>query len=257
MTITRRQFLRNSGLAAAYLALPGWLSACQRDGAPAAAQLAQPQTWDDPPSGAHPEIVHLLNRITYGPRPGQVAQVAQLGWDAFLAQQLSPETIDDSALDAQLAQFATLTMSSAELFAGYSPTGQPGPRAIVQELEAAALLRAISSERQLFEIMVDFWSNHLNIFAGKGQVKWLKTADDRDVIRKHALGKFRDLLLASAKSPAMLVYLDNAENIRPGAGRGPQGPGGLNENYAREVMELHTVGADGGYSQDDVTAVAR
>src|SRR5262245_61083704 len=257
MAIARRQFLRNSGLAAAYLVLPAWLSACQRNRAPAAAQLAQPESWDDRQVGAHPEIVHLLNRITYGPRPGQVAQVAQIGWDAFLAQQLDPETIDDSAVDARLAQFATLTMSSAELFANYSPMGQPGPRAIVQELEAASLLRAIFSERQLLEIMVDFWSNHLNIFVGKGQVKWLKTADDRDVIRKHAFGKFRDLLLASAKSPAMLVYLDNAENIRPGVRRGPQGQGGLNENYAREVMELHTVGADGGYSQDEVTAVAR
>src|SRR5438045_4166217 len=104
MAITRRQFLRNSGLAAAYLALPGWLSACQRSGAPVAAQLAQPEGWDDPPSGAHPEIAHLLNRITYGPRPGQIAQVAQIGWDAFLEQQLDPQKIGDSAIDARLAQ---------------------------------------------------------------------------------------------------------------------------------------------------------
>src|SRR6266545_747541 len=208
---SRPQFLRNSGLAAVYLALPAWLTACSRgDAAPAAQRLVQPEVWDDPQPGAHPEIVHLLNRITYGPRPGEVEQVARSGWDAFLDRQL----------------------------------------------HAAALLRAIYSERQLFEIMVDFWSNHFNIFIGKNQVKWLKTADDRDVIRTHALGKFRDLLLASAKSPAMLVYLDNAENIKPGARRGKI-DGGLNENYAREVMELHTVGADGGYTQDDVTTVAR
>src|SRR5262249_27768260 len=105
-------------------------------------------------------------------------------------------------------------------------------------------------------IMVDFWSNHLNIYIGKNQVRWLKTADDRDVIRAHALGKFKELLLASAKSPAMLIYLDNAENVKLGARRG-QNASGLNENYAREVMELHTVGADGGYTQDDVTTVAR
>jgi uncharacterized protein (DUF1800 family) len=257
MTISRRQFLRNTGLAAAYLALPAWLSACQRDAAPVAIPLAQPETWDDPQPGAHPEIVHLLNRVTYGPRPGEVERVAQLGWEAFLEQQLDPDQIDDSALDARLAQFTTLTMTNAERFAAYPMKGQPGPRAVIQELEVASLLRAIFSERQLFEIMVDFWSNYLNIFIGKNQVKWLKTGDDREVVRKHALGKFRDLLLASAKSPAMLVYLDNAENVKPGARPRAQGGGGLNENYAREVMELHTVGADGGYTQDDVTAVAR
>ncbi len=225
MPMTRREFLRNTGLAAAYLALPAWLSACQRGSAPAAESLAAPQTWDDPQPGAHADIVHLLNRITYGPRPGEVERVAAIGWDAFLEQQLNPDQIDDAALDARLKQFPTLTMSSAELFASYPPKGKPGPRAIILDI-------------------------------GKNQVKWLKTADDREVIRTHALGKFRDLLLASAKSPAMLVYLDNAENIKPGARRGKI-DGGLNENYAREVMELHTVGADGGYTQDDVTTVAR
>jgi uncharacterized protein (DUF1800 family) len=257
MDMSRRQFLRNSGLAAAYLVLPAWLAACARDAAaPAAQQIAAPETWGRPQPGAHPDIVHLLNRVTYGPRPGEVERVARMGWDAFLDQQLHPEQIDDSALDARLAQFETLKLSSAELFDAYPPKGTPGPRAIVQELEAAALLRAIFSQRQLFEIMVDFWSNHLNVFIGKNQVRWLKTADDRDVIRKHALGTFREMLLASAKSPAMLVYLDNAENVKPGAQRG-KNAGGLNENYAREVMELHTVGADGGYTQDDVTTVAR
>src|SRR6266540_4012735 len=203
MTMTRREFLRNTGLAAAYLALPAWLSACQRGSAPAAESLAAPQTWDDPQPGAHADIVHLLNRITYGPRPGEVKRVAAIGWDTFLEQQLHPDQIDDAALDERLRQFPTLTMSSAELFASYPPKGKPGPRAIILDLEAASLLRAIASERQMFEIMVDFWSNHLNIFIGKNQVKWLKTADDR------------------------------------------------------EVMELHTVGADGGYTQDDVTTVAR
>src|SRR5262245_21109044 len=256
MTITRREFLRSSGLAAAYLALPAWLSACARDAAPAAATLATPQAWDDPQPGAHPDIVHLLSRITYGARPGEVERVAALGWDAFLEQQLNPEQIDDAALERRLESFPTLAMSSADLLASYPRKSQPGPRAIIQELEAASLLRGIASERQLFEIMVDFWSNHLNIYIGKNQVKWLKTADDREVIRKHALGKFRDLLLASAKSPAMLIYLDNAENVKAGVQRGKQSRG-LNENYAREVMELHTVGADGGYTQDDVTSVAR
>ena len=269
MTITRRQFLRNTGLAAVYLTLPVWLGGCARSVAPAAErQLAQPETWDEPQPGAHPEILHLLSRITYGPRPGEVAQVARIGWDAFLEQQLHPETIHDSALERRLAQFKSLTMSNAELLDAYPPraqregaspdrrAGAAGPHAVIQELEAASLLRAIFSERQLFEIMVDFWSNHLNIYIGKDQARWFKTTDDRDVIRAHALGSFRDLLLASAKSPAMLVYLDNAKNVAPGVRRGRRAAG-INENYAREVMELHTVGADGGYTQDDVTTVAR
>src|SRR5215216_5431686 len=99
MTMTRREFLRNTGLVAAYLALPAWLNACQRDSAPAAASLATPQTWEDPQPGAHADIVHLLNRITYGPRPGEVERVALLGWDAFLGQQLNHEQIDDTALE--------------------------------------------------------------------------------------------------------------------------------------------------------------
>jgi len=167
MTITRRQFLRNTGLAAAYLALPAWLIACQRAGSPAAAALAQPAVWDDQQPGAHPEIVHLLSRITYGPRPGEVERAAAIGWDAFLEQQLNPEQIDDAALDERLTQFETLTISNADLLQSYPRKGKPGPQMIIRELEAAALLRAITSERQLFEIMVDFWSNHLNIYIGK------------------------------------------------------------------------------------------
>lgn len=256
MTISRRKFLRGTGLAAAYLALPAWLSACQRSGAAAGAPLADPTTWADPPTTPQADIVHLLNRITYGPRPGDVERVAELGWDAFVDQQLHPEAIDDAALGVRLAQYKTLTASSADLFAQYPLKGALGPRAIIQELEAASLLRASFSERQLFEIMVDFWSNHLNVYISKNLVRWLKTADDRDVIRQHALGKFRDLLLASARSPAMLVFLDNAENFKPGVQLAKRSTG-LNENYAREVMELHTVGADGGYTQADVTTVAR
>jgi hypothetical protein len=254
MNMNRRQFLRASGMAAAYLALPAWLGACGRATASAGAALANPATWVAPEET--PALAHLLSRISYGPRPGDLARAAQIGWDALIEQQLAPEQIGDSALDAQLAKLSTLQMGATDLLAQYPRGGKPGPRAIIQELELAAMLRACFSERQLLEIMVDFWSNHLNIYIGKNQAKWLKTVDDRDVVRKYALGKFRDLLLASAKSPAMLVYLDNAENVRPGARRGKQAAG-LNENYAREVMELHTVGADGGYSQDDVHTVAR
>src|SRR5687768_15340741 len=140
MTMTRREFFRNTGLAAAYLALSAWLSACRRGSAPAAAPLATSQTWADPQPGAHADVVHLLNRITYGPRPGEVERVAAIGWEAFLEQQLNPMRLDDAALDKRLRQFATLTMSSAELFASYPQKGKPGPRAIILELEAASLL---------------------------------------------------------------------------------------------------------------------
>jgi len=135
------------------------------------------------------------------------------------------------------------------------------------ELAQAKVLRAIYSERQLHEVMADFWYNHFNVFAPKGADKWLVTSYDRDVIRPHALGRFRDLLGATARHPAMLFYLDNWMSSKEGGPAGPagraaaqgnrQGPTGLNENYARELMELHTLGVDGGYTQKDVTEVAR
>jgi uncharacterized protein (DUF1800 family) len=280
----RRTFFKQSGLVALSLAMPAWLTAC---GVPhtTTATLTQPATWEPAPATrATPTAVqqadfaHLLNRITYGPRPGDLEQAAQLGWDQFIERQLNPETIDDSRLEQQLGQFTSLGMNLTDLAQllqaarqqkrdqkqgnpTATPTDEPDsaaingkikPGRVVLELQAATLLRAIRSECQLYEIMVDFWSNHFNIYIEKGLTRVLKTADDRDVIRAHALGKFRDLLIASAKSPAMLVYLDNAQNTRP---RGEKG--GINENYARELMELHTVGVDAGYTQDDVVAVAR
>src|SRR5206468_5457189 len=152
------------------------------------------------------------------------------------------------------------------------------------ELQMSRILRAVYSERQLQEVMVDFWTNHFNVFAGKGADRWLLTSYDRDTIRPHTLGKFYDLLLADAESPAMLFYLDNFQSVsadaqplqqRPGAARGPlaqlmrmgnspqqqrpqqQQRRGINENYARELMELHTLGVEGGYTQKDVQEVAR
>lgn len=136
---------------------------------------------------------------------------------------------------------------------------------IVNELSQAKFLRAILSERQLQEVMTDFWFNHFNIYIGKDSDQWYTTSYERDVIRKHALGKFRDLLLATATSPAMMVYLDNWQSIGPDSianGVNPANPNskkgnrGLNENYGREVMELHTLGVDGGYTQADVTALS-
>jgi uncharacterized protein (DUF1800 family) len=134
-----------------------------------------------------------------------------------------------------------------------------GPQQVVTlDLTEGKLLRAIYSNRQLEEVLTDFWFNHFNVYLDKGADHFLVTAYERDVIRPHVLGKFRDLLEATAKSPAMLFYLDNWQSrANPAPRGGKRGPGGLNENYGRELMELHTLGVDGGYTQHDVTEVAR
>ncbi len=330
-------------------------------------------------------ILHALNRLAYGPRPGDVERVRQVGLAKWIDQQLNPNSIDDKALEARLENYPTLKMSSAKLIAEYpqpkqaekqaakraqaqlqqdeqrrsdasaavvakdmqatpaptetgvtdaAPTsaGAPGdagdanapspmkqepgqenpgakgagkrdllggdpnnvpraiaedskrPQRVVAELAMAKVTRAIYSERQLQQVMDDFWFNHLNVFAGKGEDRYYLTAYERDVIQPHTLGKFKDLLTASAKSPAMLFYLDNFLSADPRAAKRlaaeramrqqgrygrfgrpfpPQGQQkkqnerGLNENYGRELMELHTLGVDGGYTQKDVTEVAR
>jgi uncharacterized protein (DUF1800 family) len=293
-------------------------------------------------------IVHVLNRIGFGPKPGDVARVQQMGLSAYIDQQLHPERINDSALDQRLAAFETLNMSSSELADKYfmpameirrqaqqsqtpkaqarkaPPSKDGGPddamqpamqpnandpqaallasltpeerqavqaqRTVITDLTQAKMLRAVESERQLQEVMADFWLNHFNVFIGKGQVRDFLTEYDRDTIRPHVLGSFREILGAVAHSSAMLFYLDNwqsstptpamPENMlrqRPNGGRltpqqqqrlmGLQRPPnaqqpqrqmrGINENYARELMELHTLGVDGGYTQDDVIALAR
>ena len=345
--------------------------------------------------------VHLLNRLAFGARPGEVERVRRAGLEAYIEQQLNPSKIDDSALEARLRDFPTLGMSNGELLAKYPQPGQllrrleragelppelaalvrgrvqgqqsngaaqmnneqgaeaekaiaeamrppamqqPGampeegdpqrrqyrqaimkymreqglesPQRIMYELNASRILRAVYSERQLQEVMVDFWTNHFNVYAQKGADRWFLTSYDRDVIRPNALGNFRDLLEATAKSPAMLFYLDNFQSMSPNAqgnrrlfrrqrmdteGPGPMQPGGIfggrrmrqnearqrrmereqqqqgggqtaaqqprpqqqrmrrgiNENYARELMELHTLGVEGGYTQKDVQEVAR
>jgi uncharacterized protein DUF1800 len=169
------------------------------------------------------KVLHLLNRATFGPRPGDVERVRQMGIDKFLDGQLHPERIDDSALERRLAILPTLQMSSMELYQFYPPgpvvdqrikekntTPVFGtPRQIVGELIQQKLVRAVSSERQLQEVMTDFWFNHFNVFAQKDADQWLLTSYERDVIRPRALGKFRDLLLGVSWSSAMLFYLDN------------------------------------------------
>ncbi|MDB4877093.1 MAG: hypothetical protein JWM41_3539 [Gemmatimonadetes bacterium] len=282
------------------------------------------------------QVQQVLNRLTFGARPGDVAQVRAMGVDKWIDQQLHPERIDDRATAALMSKYAIFNMKTADIIHDYNVVQQlqrqvkkadagdttmdkkdtrreliaQNPQLadaarlaqqLVGQVQSAKLARAVATDRQLDEVMVDFWENHFSVFAGKGQVRLFLPEYDRDVIRPNALGKFRDLLGAVAKSPAMLFFLDNWQSAadsthptlaqRPGqmARRGgllagnrlppaarqrlqdatpeqrqqlvqrlqQQAKRGLNENYARELMELHTLGVDGGYSQKDVQEVAR
>ena len=219
------------------------------------------------------KFVHFLNRTSFGPTREAVQKVNRMGIPAYLEEQLHPERISDTQVEEKLAGLKTMRLSSRELIELYPPPKQAagqemmgqqpmqGPRLVILELQQARLLRAVYSQRQLYELMVDFWTNHFNIFAAKGADRWLATAYDRDTIRPHALGRFKDLLLATAQSPAMLFYLDNWLSAAPNAATARIAPNnrrrGLNENYARELMELHTLGVDGGYTQKDIQEVAR
>lgn len=319
-------------------------------------------------------ILHVLNRLGFGARPGDVERVKAMGLENYIKQQLSPEKITDTVAQEKVKNLETLDMTTAELYEKFPQPGQllrqlerrgelpaglasaranrntprqdqmsngmgemPGdsgkqggnamtanttppannnprdnqeyrqalreyyrqnglqqPQRIMAELHASRILRAVYSERQLQEVMVDFWTNHFNVFAGKGADRWLLISYDRDTIRPNAMGKFSDLLTATAKSPAMLFYLDNFQSVSPNA-QTAFGPGqrrqrnrrlglmmggqanpqdgemqrnarpanpqrqrrGINENYARELMELHALGVDGGYAQKDVQEIAR
>jgi uncharacterized protein (DUF1800 family) len=303
------------------------------------------------------QALHVLSRLSFGPRPGDAEKVRAIGVDRWIAAQLAPERLADAATDALVARYETLHEEPGALardFAALRRARNAAQREATREgdtssrremrretlrenpelrqvqqriqrsnaqLQSAKLARAVSSERQLQELMVDFWENHFSVFAGKGATRYYLAEYDRDVIRPRAFGKFRDLLGAVAKSPAMLFYLDNwqsrADSTQPtlaGGGVGPAGrgaggnalrqalekamradgtidesllpatlrrrwermpadqkqrlqnglrqvaqrrPRGLNENYARELLELHTVGVDGGYTQKDVIEVAR
>jgi uncharacterized protein (DUF1800 family) len=226
-------------------------------------------------SGAvDPKFLHVLNRLSYGIRPGDIDRVKSIGVDRYIQQQLAPETINEPvALTDRLAKLETIELSSIELFQRYNPNRQPADgqqltpefrriqiqkaKQIVTQSTQAKLMRSIYSDRQLQEVMVDFWYNHFNVHSEKGLSRlWVGTYE-RDAIRPHSLGKFRDLLGATARHPAMLIYLDNWRNTAPNFNRKKGRPQGLNENYARELMELHTLGVDGGYKQDDVIALAK
>jgi hypothetical protein len=179
----------------------------------------------------------LVDRITFGATPDELALARQLGYSGYLEYHLNHLAINDSAMDTRLVPLTTLTMTYPQLL--------PQTFTFVRnELTEATLLRAVFSKRQLFERMVELWTDHFNIDIPT--VQYYKTADDRDVIRANALGTFPTLLNASARSPAMLYYLNNDVSTAANP----------NENYARELMELHTLGVDGGYTQTDVQQVA-
>src|SRR6059058_3475130 len=260
-------------------------------------------------------VRHVLNRLAFGPRPGDEAAVRAIGVERWIARQLEPDSIDDGDVDTVLAHFPTTSLALADAAQLYArpaalraaPHRDPTPRLpmtpcadrsattlahlearddslvltqaeragsrLLTDLQATKLARAVVSRRQLQEVMVDFWENHFSVYSGKGPERYLLLSFDRDVIRPHALGRFRDLLGAVAHSPAMLYYLDNVQS-RVDSGhvaltewqaaerlhrtpRPSRRRAGLNENYARELMELHTLGVDGGYTQQDVIEVAR
>ncbi len=299
-----------------------------------AAKKTAPMTEDQ-------RVAHVLSRLTFGARPGDFERVKAMGVEAFIAQQLDPDSFDAGPVIARLRRLPTLGMATPVIIEQYTPpkpaaipspvpgrspdnatapaqkliaqnpisktpetSANPGigampnemqndakkydaarmravpdtsqnnpaaprptpppknPQMVVTELQRAKLLRAVYSERQLYEMMIDFWENHFNVFANKDDDRYLLTSYDRDTIRPFAMGRFRDLLSATAHSPAMLFYLDNwRSSVRrpyPATKDKPAGAdGGLNENYARELMELHTLSVDGGYTQQDVQEVAR
>ncbi len=231
---------------------------------------------------------HALKRLAYGPRPQDVQALQALGparWlDDFLRTQLQPQPLPAS-LEQRLAGLRTWRESQGELGerfreamlaqrarkAAQSAPGEPGAgdaqanarrelvRPVLLETQSQRLWRALESPAQLQERLVEFWFNHFNVYAGKNAVSVYVGAYEREAIRPHILGRFRDMLGATARHPAMLVYLDNHQSVAPGfqPRRAHARSQGLNENYARELMELHTLGVDGGYTQADVTELAR
>jgi hypothetical protein len=195
-------------------------------------------------------IEHVLQRMVYGPDPYSTARVEELGPLRYILEQLEPGMIPDDALDELLLEFPSLEMSFMELRENYPRNpepGQPGIGVVLRELQDAKVLRAVSGHRQLEQVLTDFWFNHFNVMVTGARRRWDITPYERDSIRPHVLGRFGDLLLANARSPAMGDYLDNRRNR----------VGRINENYARELMELHTLGVDGGYDERDVVEVAR
>lgn len=212
-------------------------SAAIASGAPASVALASDVASDLDPAALLPK---LIRRVTYGVTPNDLTLAQTLGYSGYLEYQLNPGAIDDSLVAARLAGLTSLGLNFPALVL-------LSPYQVANELIDAVIVRAVSSRRQLFERMVELWTDHFNILLDNGDDRWLKIVDDREVIRAQALGTFPALLSASAHSPAMLYYLDNVSSVA----------GNPNENYARELLERHSMGVGGGYTQHDVEEIAR
>ena len=238
--VSRRRLLRGGlrGLGAAFGAVAGTAAAVRAKGSP-------PSVSADVDPGSLTK--KLVDRVTFGATPGELALADSLGYNGYLEYQLNSAAIpEDPLVTARLngTTMASIHYTGEQL---YDPLVLASSAIAVSQLTDAFIFRATFSKRQLFEKMVEFWTDHLSIDITVDNAPYLKTLDDRNVIRTHALGRFPDLLLASAMSPAMLNYLDNDDSQ----------VNAINENYGRELLELHTLGVDGGYTQADVVAVAR
>ena len=224
-----------------------------------------------PSTTSEADARHLLDRLAFGAAPGDLQRVQQIGARQWIDEQLHPERIaEPEALSRYVAAQTRVAESPAALYARLGPEQRRSASRdrtalqafrrersqVLAQAQNLRLMRAVASPAQLQEVLVDFWFNHFNVYAGKSQVAplWMG-AYEREAIRPHVLGRFRELLGATAEHPAMLLYLDNARSSRPPLK--PAAKGGINENYARELMELHTLGVDGGYQQADVLALAR
>ncbi|MDQ3083052.1 MAG: DUF1800 domain-containing protein, partial [Gemmatimonadota bacterium] len=265
--------------------------------------LASQSLLDHRELAADQQVIHALNRLTFGAKPGDAARVRDMGIDKWVDLQLHPERTTDGDIERFLSRYSVLVADQGELLRAYTGAQRerrmsaergdtverqrrrnaPGAmnaatsrRAVITQVQSARVARAFAGNRQIQEVMTDFWLNHFNVFAQKGPPQPYYLIDyERDVIRPNSLGKFRDLLGAVAASPAMLFYLDNARSMGdtsrprlatvnrrraralPSGQLGRLRQGGLNENYGRELLELHTLGVDGGYTQQDVIDVAR
>jgi uncharacterized protein (DUF1800 family) len=197
-----------------------------------------------PPADTAPpdDVVHFLNRVTYGPRPEEVARCREIGIEAYLEEQLNPAQLDDSEAERRLRRLPILRLGREDIYRISDIYYRP-----MMALVAGMVTRAVYSRRQLLERVTEFWADHFNVPIQENEYIPDSVLFQRDVIHANALGRFRDLLFGSAQSPAMLVYLDNFVNMA-------EAP---NENYARELLELHTLGVDGGYTEADVAEVAR
>ncbi|NEP77385.1 MAG: DUF1800 domain-containing protein [Okeania sp. SIO3B3] len=211
------------------------------------------------------KILHLINRLSFGPTPGQVEQIKNISIDVYIQSQLKPNSIPyPKVLTQKLEYLDTLPLTPSEIITELQKLQQIGKdlkldqrglnrikgrfeQKIFLQATKGRFLRTLESPRNLEEVMVDFWYNHFNVFGRQGLNRLYFSSYEQQAIRPHVLGKFRDLLGATAHHPAMLIYLDNWRSHR----------GKINENYARELLELHTLGVDGGYTQDDIIALAK